>query len=262
MSSTAPVSILDEAGQCIEFRTLCGVNSSTLYLILVGDHKQLSPVVRETPGFEEGSGISALERFALLGLPMTMLTIQYRMFPSITRLPNDLFYNGKLINGVKEGRPPAGFDWPRGQASVFLNVEGQEQLEENSTSYSNAMEINCVMEVVCALLAAKNACTDIGVLSFYKTQQVQLEKKLASLKVVCGTVDALQGQEKEIMVLTCVRSNNNGAYGFQDKKRINVAMTRAKKGLIIIGSSSTLQNCPAWHSIILGLRQVHAYREH
>ena len=58
------------------------------------------------------------------------------------------------------------------------------------------MEINCVMEVVSALLAAKNACTDIGVLCFYKTQQVQLEKKLASLNVVCGTVDALQGQEK------------------------------------------------------------------
>ena len=64
------------------------------------------------------------------------------------------------------------------------------------------------------------------------------------------------------MVLTCVRSNNNGAYGFQDKKRINVAITRAKKGLIIIGSSSTLENCAACHSIIRELRQVHAYREH
>ena len=64
------------------------------------------------------------------------------------------------------------------------------------------------------------------------------------------------------MALSCVRSNDNCAYGFQDKKRINVAITRAKQGLIIIGSSSTLKNCPAWHHIILGLRQVNAYRQH
>ena len=105
----ALASIVDEAGQVTEHHTLCAINSYTICLILVGDHQQVPPFVDEEPGMEQGTGISTLERMVELSFPMTMLNIQYRMFPSIARFPSMLFYANGIENGVEEGQPPAGF---------------------------------------------------------------------------------------------------------------------------------------------------------
>ena len=142
MNFEAPNSIVDEAGQCTEAHTLCMINRLTKFLILVGDHQQLPPVVRELPGHQQGTGLSALERLFLLSLPKTMLATQYRMFPSIAYFPNELFYRGEIIDGVEEGIPPAGIAWAPGQACLFLNVNGEDEKEEDGTSYFNSEEKN------------------------------------------------------------------------------------------------------------------------
>ena len=76
MSFEAPNSVVDEAGQCTEAHTLCMINRLTKFLILVGDHQQLPPVVRELPGYEQGTAVSALQRLFLLAFPSTMLATQ------------------------------------------------------------------------------------------------------------------------------------------------------------------------------------------
>jgi hypothetical protein len=139
MGSDASASLVDEAGQVTEHHTLCAINCNTLWLILVGDHKQLPPCVVEEPGTEQGTGISALERMVRLDFPMTMLNKQYRMYPSIARFSSMLFYASGFENGVEEGNPPAGFFWTHNNACYFMNV-GDEEKKASGDFWSEAKE--------------------------------------------------------------------------------------------------------------------------
>jgi hypothetical protein len=165
--------------------------------------------------------------------------------------PSDLFYGGKLNNGVTppERRPLAGFPWPREEFPVaFVPVNGIEM--DDGVSKLNEAEAAAACDAVAALLQG-GQCTvsDIAVVTPYAAQARLIRRMTRQLTqnsgppfVEVSSVDGFQGREKEAVVFSAVRSNDYGAVGFvSDWRRVNVSFTRARRALIVIGNDSTLR---------------------
>lgn len=247
--------LIDEATQATEPSSLVPIVKGARQLILVGDHRQLPPTVTSRRAEEDGLDIPLFERLLSNGLPAHMLTTQYRMHPSIREFPSSRFYENKLEDGCSptERPPVAGFLWPDWDKPVaFVPVHGAEIEEEAGSSRSNMDEAAIVVKVVNDLLAPGDLTPeDIGVISPY-AGQVRLIRSMVD-DVIEGlevkSVDGYQGREKEIIVLSTVRSNDAGKVGFlSNYRRLNVALTRAKRGLIVIGDDRTLRNDSTWAS--------------
>ena len=258
-----PIVLIDEATQASEPSALVPINRGCRQLILVGDHKQLPPTVISENAEIGGLGQSLFERLNKCQIPAQMLTTQYRMHPSIREFPSARFYDNKLDDGCsKSDRPaPAGLIWPNWDNPVaFIPVEGTEELDEEGTSRSNISEAAKILSVVDELLAVGDISTaDIGIITPYNGQVRILNdlfeqaggrefgEKYHGLEI--KSVDGYQGREKEVIVFSTVRANDNGEIGFlKDKRRMNVALTRAKRGLIVIGHLSTLKHDSTWGS--------------
>lgn len=247
--------LIDEATQATEPSALVPIVKGARQLILVGDHKQLPPTVTSQRAEEGGLDIPLFERLLSNGLPAHMLTTQYRMHPTIREFPSSRFYENRLDDGCSSSdRPPvAGFLWPDWDKPVaFVPVHGVEIEEESGSSRSNMDEAAVVVKVVNDLLAPGDLSSeDIGVISPYAGQvrliRSMFEDQIEGLEV--KSVDGYQGREKEIIVLSTVRANEAGKVGFlSNYRRLNVALTRAKRGLIVIGDDRTLRNDPTWAS--------------
>jgi len=200
---------------------------------------------------EEGHGVPLFSRMVACGVPPFMLDTQYRMHPCIAMFPSDLFYGGKLLNGVSapERRPLAGFPWPREEFPVaFVPVKGTEM--DDGVSKTNEAEAAAACDAVAALLSG-GQCTpsDIAVVTPYAAQARLIRRMTRRLTQNSGqtyievsSVDGFQGREKEAVVFSAVRSNDYGAIGFaSDWRRINVSFTRARRALIVIGNDQTLR---------------------
>lgn len=205
-------------------------------------------------------------------LPVRLLT-QYRMHPLISSWPNEAFYDGHLKNGVKETDrvPPAGFPWPAAGPACFVPMEYHEDSVQGK-SKRNSHEAAAVVRIVdMLLLGGEVEPGDIGVVTPYVGQVRKLrqlfgdtrrrkrpgeleneelgvvveEGRYANLEIM--SVDGYQGREKEVIVFSCVRSNSSGNVGFlADQRRLNVAITRARRGLIVVGNPATLESHPVW----------------
>ena len=250
-----PIVLIDEATQATEPSALVPIVKGTRQLILVGDHRQLPPTVTSQRAEEGGLDISLFERLLSNGLPAHMLTTQYRMHPTIREFPSSRFYENRLEDGCTSAdRPPAaGFLWPDWDKPVaFVPVHGAEMEEESGSSRSNMDEAAVVIKIVNDLLAPGDLTPeDIGVISPYSGQvrliQGMLDGQIDGLEV--KSIDGYQGREKEVIVLSTVRANDSGKVGFlSNYRRLNVALTRAKRGLIVIGDDRTLRNDSTWAS--------------
>ena len=260
-----PVILMDEATQASEPSALVPITRGCRQLILVGDHKQLPPTVISREAERGGLGRSLFDRLIKCGMPTHMLTTQYRMHPTIREFPSARFYDNKLEDGCTPAeRPPAaGFLWPDWDKPVaFVPIEGFEVEDEEGKSKSNIDEAAKVVSIVNDLLAAGDITTqDIGVISPYNGQ-VRL---LTDLFYQAGgfedgepyhgleikSVDGYQGREKEIIIFSAVRANAAGEIGFlSDKRRLNVAITRARRGLIVLGNPTTLRHDGTWRSYL------------
>lgn len=243
--------LVDEATQATEPAVLVPLMRGCRQLVLVGDHCQLPPTVLSTRAEEEGHGVPLFSRMVACGVPPFMLDTQYRMHPSIAMFPSDLFYGGKLLNGVSapERRPLAGFDWPREEFPVaFIPVRGIEL--DDGVSKMNEAEAEVACEAVTQLLNG-GQCTpsDIAVVTPYAAQARLIRRLTRQLTQGSGqsyievsSVDGFQGREKEAVIFSAVRSNDYGAIGFTgDWRRVNVSFTRARRALIVIGNDHTLR---------------------
>ena len=258
-----PLVLLDEATQATEPASLIPLTKGTRHVVLVGDHQQLPPTVISRRAEEEGLARSLFERLVALGAPSTMLTTQYRMHPVIREWPSERFYGGQLEDGVAaEERPaPAGFVWPDWDAPVaFIPVEGAEDTSPDGASKQNMDEAGLAVRVVDMLLSGGDLTpNDIGVVTPY-SGQVRLLNDLFEAAggreqheryhgLEIKTVDGYQGREKDVIVLSAVRANEAGEMGFlTDRRRLNVAITRARRGLILLGHPRTLRNDSSWAS--------------
>jgi superfamily I DNA and/or RNA helicase len=245
--------LVDEATQASEPRALIAVKSLTQEgrLVLVGDQKQLPPTCVCRDAADMGLSLSLFERLLRKDdhLKPVMLTTQFRMHPIISQWPSKAFYQNKLMNGQQavDRVPAPGFNWPSAGPAAFIEVEGKEEKSLDGASKINREEIDMVRKVVDSFLKEMEP-RDIGVISPYRGQVGQL-KKLLPKGVEAKTVDGFQGREKPVIIFSCVRSNPKGAVGFlKDKRRLNVALTRAQRGLVVIGDPNTLKSNQVWSS--------------
>ena len=258
-----PLVLLDEATQATEPASLIPLTKGARHVVLVGDHHQLPPTVISRRAEDDGLSKSLFERLISLGAPSTMLTTQYRMHPVIREWPSERFYGGELNDGVSsEERPaPAGFVWPDWDAPIaFVPVEGSEDSSPDGASKQNMDEAGLAVRIVDMLLSGGDITpNDIGVVTPYSGQVRLLNDLFESAGgreeheryhgLEIKTVDGYQGREKDVIVLSAVRANDAGEMGFlKDWRRLNVAITRARKGLIVLGHPRTLRNDPSWAS--------------
>ncbi|KAJ6542591.1 P-loop containing nucleoside triphosphate hydrolase protein [Mycena capillaripes] len=270
-----PVVFLDEASMSTEPASLIPIMKGSRHLALIGDHKQLPPVITSAEAQALGLGRSLFERLTEEGVvPSIMLDTQYRMHPGISLFPSGEFYNFSLQDGtVDEGgnvsprlTPPTSVHLKEDKsgkrpAVIFLDHTGGESLKDKSRVNQNEAAI--VAGVVEDLLLNNPTLMgkDIGIIAPY-VAQISLLTRLfntnakyrARFEQVLGehralqlahieikTVDGFEGREKEIIVFSTVRNNAGGYIGFlADRRRLNVGLTRAKRGLFVVGSISTL----------------------
>ena len=256
-----PRVLVDEATQATEPATLVPLVKGARQVVLIGDHRQLPPTVISRRSEEGGLSRSLFERMIKMGVEPLMLTTQYRMHPAISEFPNSRFYDNRLEDGISESdRPtPMGLIWPDWDVPIaFLPVEGGEVLSPDGASKENPTEASWVVSLLMGLLDAGDLGEgEIGIITPYAGQvraiRDHMPENLQSVEV--RTVDGYQGREKEVIVFSCVRSNKDGNVGFlSDARRLNVALTRAKRGLIVVGDPDTLRYDEGWEAWLNHIR--------
>ncbi|XP_026524406.1 protein ZGRF1 [Notechis scutatus] len=250
-----PIVILDECSQMTEPSSLLPIASFECEkLILVGDPKQLPPTIQGSESaHDSGLEQTLFDRLCLMGYAPILLRTQYRCHPVIAAITNELFYEGILLNGISEiDRSPL-LDWL--PTLCFYNVNGSEQIEADNSFY-NMAESFFIVKLIQSLVASGIDGSMIGIITLYKSQMNKIRNLFgavhmdaAQIKAVqVSTVDAFQGAEKEIIVLSCVRTRQ---VGFIDsEKRVNVALTRGKRHLLIVGNLNCLRKNKLWGSVI------------
>lgn len=247
------VAVIDEGSQQIISSTLIPIMHAKRFII-AGDHKQLPPTVvsKEAKKLQ----LSLFEKMIKKHKNLSkMLTVQYRMNEKIMGFSNEMFYDGKLIadESVKNHtlkdldlKEPKNYKdiLKKDEPLVFVNtkgIEAKESLPDRSTSYENVKEAKIALNLVKELLEMGLKESDIGVISPYLSQVKRIKQDLGELLVEVKSVDGFQGREKEVIIISFVRSNDLGEIGFlKDLRRLNVAITRAKRKLICIGDENTL----------------------
>uniref|UniRef100_G1S333 5'-3' DNA helicase ZGRF1 n=1 Tax=Nomascus leucogenys TaxID=61853 RepID=G1S333_NOMLE len=250
-----PVVVLDECSQITEPTSLLPIaRFECEKLILVGDPKQLPPTIQGSDAaHENGLEQTLFDRLCLMGHKPILLRTQYRCHPAISAIANDLFYKGALMNGVTEIERSPLLEWL--PTLCFYNVKGLEQIERDN-SFHNVAEATFTLKLIQSLIASGIAGSMIGVITLYKSQMYKLCHLLSAVDfhhpdiktVQVSTVDAFQGAEKEIVILSCVRTRQ---VGFIDsEKRMNVALTRGKRHLLIVGNLACLRKNQLWGRVI------------
>ncbi|XP_069798041.1 putative helicase MOV-10 isoform X2 [Narcine bancroftii] len=292
---------IDEAGNAVEPECIIAIagllnpmdsenNRDGGQLVLVGDPKQLGPVLRSPIAIKHGLELSLLERLmnrnalyqkdSVNGLYnqdfVTKLLRNYRSHPEILKIPNELFYENELQNHADVYITNSYCQWQllpkKNFPLIFHGLTGQEDREDKSPSFFNCDEIEIVMFYLKNLLTnqgkkglAKISPREIGVIAPYRKQVEKIRKAIIVLdkqlkemndikELKVGSVEEFQGQERKVIIISTVRSNSdylkmdeNFNLGFlKNPKRFNVAMTRAKALLIVIGNPIILIKDPNW----------------
>jgi regulator of nonsense transcripts 1 len=269
--------LIDEATQAIEAEALIPICMGAKQIVLVGDHCQLGPVVMCKAAAKAGLTQSLFERLVMIGIRPIRLQVQYRMHPALSEFPSNMFYEGSLQNGVTEadrqlltlagytGRED--FPWPVPNKPMFFwSITGMEEISASGTSYLNRTEASYVEKVVTHLLRMGVKPAQIGVITPYDGQKRYVDeymRRSGSLAtalyeaIEVASVDAFQGREKDYILVSCVRSSETQGIGFlSDPRRLNVALTRARLGLILLGNPRVLSKNPLWAALLLHFKEL------
>jgi hypothetical protein len=272
------VGIVDEAAMVPEACMGMLFIKSIKKLVLIGDVKQLPAVVQSPRSKQHGYGISLFERLKELSFPSKLLNLQYRMHSDISKFPRDHFYKGKVLDG-NPGAAHYLHDWhnhQRYQTFLFFDVVGTETRNPVTRSRGNQIEAEIIAQQIQSfsseISSRGKGKISIGIISPYKEQCSVIHKTLMKasgatakkhirksilqiefpkLSISISSVDGFQGQERDIILISTVRSNSEGNVGFVVcPLRLNVAITRAKFSCWIFGNSSTLENASDWAALI------------
>lgn len=242
--------VIDEAGQCIEPLAWC-IFPLADKIVLAGDHWQLPPTVISQQAARLGLNQSILEA-SIPAVPATfLLNTQYRMRESIAGFSSQYFYDRLLLTAEHLKNT--------GVHLSFIDTAGsgyQEQRGPDGTSLQNEGELQLVVKMIEAysLDPAKTAF-----ISPYAGQATMAKERLPAIRV--STIDSFQGQEEENIIVSLVRSNDQGDIGFlKDYRRMNVAITRAKEQLFIIGDSSTIANDQFYKELLAYVEENGEYK--
>lgn len=243
--------VLDEAGQCIEPLAWC-IFPLADKIVLAGDHWQLPPTVLSMEATKLGLNISILETAIQHTAIIHLLNTQYRMKEAIAGFSSSYFYNNQLLSSAQLANT--------GTHITFIDTAGSGYNEEygaNGSSLQNPGELNIVLKL---LQTEELDPLSTAFISPYSGQVAAAKEILPKLMRI-STIDSFQGQEKENIILSLVRSNDDGDIGFlKDYRRMNVALTRAKESLFVIGDSATIAADAFYHSFLTYMEQHGSYR--
>ena len=272
--------IIDEATQAVDPLALCAIGRGAR-VILAGDPHQLPPTVVDVDAARAGLATTYFERLARKG-GAPMLVTQHRMHADIMRFPSDSKYGGALIAAPAVAahslddlgvRPDperghalwlldtAGKDWTDRQGG--LDASGASGDDHADPSTWNPEQAERTVREVRRLLARGVAAPDVAVIAAYVAQVRRLRALLAPERAAgleIATVDGFQGREKEAVIVDLVRSNPDGVIGFlADTRRMNVALTRARRFLLVVGDSATLAVHPYYEAMIAATDDLGAH---
>ncbi|KAF3606733.1 hypothetical protein DY000_02044480 [Brassica cretica] len=276
---------LDEAGQASEPENMIALSNlclSETVVVLAGDPRQLGPVIYSRDAESLGLGKSYLERLFECDYYcegdenyVTKLVKNYRCHPEILDLPSKLFYDGELVASKEDTDSVLAtlkFLPNKEFPMVFYGIQGCDEREGNNPSWFNRIEISKVIETIKRLTA--NDCVaeeDIGVITPYRQQVTKIKEVLDRLEmteVKVGSVEQFQGQEKQVIIISTVRSTIkhnefDRAYclGFlSNPRRFNVAITRAISLLVIIGNPHIICKDMNWNKLLWRCVDNNAYQ--
>ncbi len=268
---TFDVVVIDEAAQATEPMAWIPITRAQR-IVMAGDHCQLPPTVRSQQAAEGGLGVSLFERLHAQVGPesVVMLERQYRMHERIMGFSSKMFYDNRLV-ADESVRLHTLADLPgvarcaeTEQPVLFLDTAGkgfEERLEPGSQSRYNPEEADLVLAQLARLLELGVPPTEVAVISPYSAQVRLLASRRPHADVEIDSVDGFQGREKELVVVSLVRSNMEGELGFlADTRRMNVAMTRARRKLIVVGDGATVSALPFYREFMRYAEEIGAYR--
>ncbi|XP_052774243.1 helicase with zinc finger domain 2-like isoform X1 [Mya arenaria] len=275
--------IVDEAGMCPEPQCLVPIIATKAeQVVLIGDHKQLRPIIMCREAGELGLETSLFERYATTSssknVKFTMLNKQYRMHPQICEFPSDKFYEKKLRTGLGRWDDNPLRIWPEDQFDtyphVLIHVEGEEKMltvsteDGNEQSRSNEKEIEEVIRLY-RYLGDQSDYANVCIMSQYNAQCSEIRRRLIEEKfqeeaMNVLTVVSSQGGEWDYVIFSTVRSlpdykiEKSPTLGWckhnlgfiTDRNQVNVALTRARKGLIIVGNKDLLACDVIWKKLV------------
>lgn len=255
------VLVVDEASQALTPAILLGALHAKR-IVLAGDHKQLPPVVMSMAAVKAGLSLTVFSELCAGDADAAiscMLTVQHRMNEEIMSFPSRSWYEGRLVAHPSVASltlaprdsilgPELGF-----QIADTAGAGFDEESPPDSESKSNPGEARVVALLVRDLIVGGLAPAEVGVITPYASQAALLASVLSDLVdagLEVDSVDGFQGREKTAIIFSAVRSNTEGAVGFlADQRRLNVALTRAKKKLVVVADSATLSSDPGWRSL-------------
>jgi ATP-dependent RNA/DNA helicase IGHMBP2 len=266
---------IDEAAQALEPAAWIPIIKSGR-VIFAGDHCQLPPTIKSYEAAKEGLEVTLFEKAIKRNKAEVMLSEQYRMNEDIMNFSSRYFYKNQL----KANKAVAHWKVFQGDTTVeFIDTAGTgffEQVDPETRSSYNPEEaqllkkhFNHYIEQL-ETMDKLGEVDDIGIIAPYKAQVSRLQDMFLSNgaideklkgKVTVNTIDAFQGQERDIIYISLVRSNESGTIGFlANSRRMNVAMTRARKKLVIIGDSGTIGQNEFYASFLDYVNEIGAYR--
>ena len=259
---------IDEAAQALE--AACWIPMRKVSrVVLAGDHCQLPPTVKSIAALKAGLGKTLMERI-VENHPdeVSLLKIQYRMNEQIMRFSSDWFYHGQVESAPSvKHRGILDYDIPIEWRQASIDDEGTPPAEEfvgESFGRINKTEAQLTLDTLQRYFEkigkqrVLDERIDVGVISPYRAQVQYLRQQLRKREffkpfrhlISVNTVDGFQGQERDIIVISLVRSNDEGQIGFlRDLRRMNVAITRARMKLIIMGNASTMTRHPFYRKL-------------
>lgn len=270
---------IDEAAQALEPMSWIPITRSQR-VIFAGDHFQLPPTVKSKLAEEGGLKETLFEHCMSIKNVSVMLDTQYRMHEKIMNFSNKEFYGGHLKAHESVKSSLLSQDMYESFLNTpldFIDTAGcgyNELLNPESLSISNPEEAQLLIRHLKLLLQKyyqnnSEETLTIGVIAPYKEQMQYLltqiendeELKKHPVRIAVKTVDGFQGQERDVIYISLVRSNDNKDIGFlSDIRRMNVALTRAKKKLVVIGDSATLANHPFYKDFLDYIESINAYK--
>lgn len=243
--------IIDEAGQCIEPLAWC-IFPFADKIVLAGDHRQLPPTVLSNEAATLGFNQSILETAIATVKEVYLLNTQYRMREAIAGFSSNYFYNDLLLT--------ASHLTNTGTHITFIDTAGSGYNEKHGPdgiSLQNEGELNIVRQLLETETIEPRTAAFISPYS----GQATAAKEVLPKEMRISTIDSFQGQEKETIILSLVRSNDDGDIGFlKDYRRMNVAITRAKEQLIVIGDSATIGGDAFYNSFLSYVEKKGTYR--
>ncbi|KAG5614103.1 hypothetical protein H5410_013927 [Solanum commersonii] len=261
--------VIDEAAQLKECESTIPLQLPGLrHAILIGDEKQLPAMVQSKICEKAEFGRSLFERLVILGHKKHLLNVQYRMHPKISLFPNSEFYQKKIMDGPNVKSAAYGKRFLIGDifgSYSFINVSSGNEEQDERHSTRNKAEAFVVAEIIANLhkesISSKQKVR-VGCISPYKAQVFAIQQILGNkystdvksdFSVNVRSVDGFQGGEEDVIIISTVRCNGNGSVGFlSNLQRANVALTRARYCLWILGNGTTLVNSGSiWRKLVI-----------